>query len=151
MATISAQISDELMEKANKRSEELYNKQNRSAYISHLIQRDLEGNAFEVNKTDENCLLVLADKFIDPESEDMACAALESHKIKQSHFLGHIIREAARALHLLKKNQDWHEIKCILSSVEKDNTPPTDTQMESEKSQIYADMERNKQLNKEAG
>jgi hypothetical protein len=149
MATISAQISEELMDEAGKRSEQLYSRQNRSAYIVDLIKKDLAGTNANVTRADEDCFMRLADEFIDAEWGDIARKSLKAHNVKQSHFLGHIIREASQALSQLVDEQDWHDIKFTLPAVETIAPPPKEHQQELD--QIRADMVRNKALNKKTG
>lgn len=124
MATISAQISDELMEKADQRSYELYNRQNRSAYIVDLIQRDLSGLCDPIKRNDSDCFVKLVAEFSDAEAEDLCKQAFTTLAVDQRHFLSHILKEAAFALSKLKKGQDWHFIKCMPPADMKENPDP---------------------------
>ena len=150
MATISAQITEELMAKADQRSEELYNRQNRSAYIVDLIKRDLEQKDLPIRKTDTNCFLNLANEFVDAISYDTAEEILQKRNIKQSHFLAHIIIQASLALGQLQKDQDWHEIKCTIPAIEYDGPDPHDPEVLKEKLKIEADMAREREKRKKA-
>ena len=66
-----------------------------------------------------DCFVVLAQKHAGSEAADHAAESLQKHNIKQSHFLGHIIREASEALLDLKEEQSWKDIKCTLRATEK--------------------------------
>lgn len=149
MPTISAHITDDQFDLVNEKAKKLF-RSKRSSYIADLIERDLAGEAIEIAKSNENCFLDLADQFIDAEWEYHAAAALEKHKIPQSHFLGHILREASKALHDLSDGQDWHEIKCIIPASE-NSGPPKNPHLEDDVAAIEAQIERNAKTRKKAG
>ena len=113
--TVSAHISEELFKKVEEKKDQHYHGK-RSVYIAELIRRDLEGDSKPITENDEDCFMVIAKEFIDKESRDSAEDAFKQHRIKQSHFLSHVIRQAAQQLNRLKPGQDWHDISCIIDA-----------------------------------
>ena len=99
---------------------------------------------------DDDCFVVLAKKHAGSEASDLSAFALEKHKIIQSHFLGHIIREASETLQQLKEGDSWKDIKCVLKTNEGHQTPPDDPTLKAA-AQIESQIDRNIRKGKKAG
>ena len=101
----------------------------------------------------DDCFIVLAQQHAGSEAADLSAIALKKHKITQSHFLGHIMREAAEALQQLKEGgppDQWKGIKCALEINEGSQTPPDDEILKA-KAEIESQMKREIQKGKKTG
>lgn len=124
--------------------EEFYTKMKDYAESKDIPFSSLIRSALRLYTNDENdCFVELAKQYSGSEAADKAADAMNRHNIKQSHFLGHIIKESASALSSLKEGQDWHTIKCQIETYS--NTNGIDPEVKKAIDLIRSDLQEVKQ------
>lgn len=69
----------------------------------------------------DTCFVEIAKEHAGTEAADNAGRVLAKFNITQSHFLGHVLKEASKALEQMQRNDDWHDIRCVLKRGSEEN------------------------------